>query len=817
MKHFLLIFSFSFLTVFSSYSTEPGRELRAVWLTSVYNIDWPHSTSVSATVQKERLITLLNELHAAHFNAVMFQVRPNADALYKSAHEPWSRWITGTRGQEPSYDPLAFLIQEANKRGMEVHAWLNPYRYENTAGEYAGRPGDYSVTHPELIINYNGKTYFDPGIPATTELIKKIVTDLISNYDLDGVIFDDYFYPSNLPNSYDQKTYDTYATQEFVGQWYATLTRGNFRRASVNNMIREVHQTIKTIDRSVVFGVSPAGIYSTQASAATQWGTTLPAGITGNDNYNAINCDPLAWLRDQSLDYISPQLYWQIGGSQDFIALTQWWAKEAKRHGRHHYPSLASYRLASSKTDAGWTASEAQATYPVAPDLYDTPANKDEKFNWPLSEIGNQIIANRENPHNLAQGVIFYNTRSVVISTKNLAQYLADDLYSGKTIFPVLDWIQGAQVSSPQIAEIGVVGGMETGTAAMNIINSPFKRFLLYGYDEVPTKESQSEGEFMQVVFGKDFSTFYHLDKSFLAVQEYLPNRELGSTSGQFSYQLLTPARVISPSNEVVCDDFEFSWEEVADSESYQVQIARAQNPGTLVFNSPLLQQNSFILQGGTLEGQEDYVFRVRTKAGNSVSWSQQGAFSTGQPQGTVINSPASGTQNTNLSVTIQWDPVASATSYHLQIATDPSFNQASMVVDQKPISLNLFTAAVEKYNTTHYVRVRAANTCGHSLWSTVNTFTTKLGTIAEFSPQSVLKTYPNPAGNSCEVGFPFRIGKRTILIHDSNGRTVARIQRSGYATSDKIDLSDLVPGFYIITIETASGQRFMSRLVKSL
>jgi len=814
MKKSLLTPLFFVVLIFT-LSAQPQRELRSVWLTSVFNIDWPHSTLATASQQQARLISILNQLQAANFNAVMFQVRPNADALYKSSFEPWSHWITGTRGQVPLYDPLAFLIQEANKRGIEVHAWLNPYRFENTAGQFAGRPGDYSRTHPQLIINYNGKTYFDPGNPGTTQLIKRIVGDIISNYEVDGIIFDDYFYPSNLPASYDQATFDTWGTREFVSQWYnvtGTLpTRGDFRRASVNNMIREVNDTIKKMRPGVIFGVSPAGIYSTQASAAAHWGTTLPAGISGNDNYNTINCDPLAWLRDQSVDYISPQLYWVIGGAQDFVTLTQWWAKEAKRHNRHHYPSLGSYRLFGQKSleivDMGITGAEFGS--------WALKAESAEKFNWPLSEIGNQIIANRNNPNNTALGLIFYNTNSTVNSAKNLATYLAGDLFYQKAIFPVMEWLRPLQSGAPLIAEIGVAGGMETGIAALSVSATQTRRFLLYGSDDV-TKTNAAEGDFLQVIFGRDFAPFYHKNKKYFTVQEFMPNRELGEMSASIFFQNLDPARVIGPFAETICDNAEFSWEPVTGAQSYQVQVAHQQNPSVIVYTSPRIEGTTFSMPQSVLAGQSGYVYRVKAMAGRTASWSSAAGFTTGQPLTTQINTPANNAINVSINPALQWNSVAGISFYQVQIATDPSFAPEFMVVDRQPVNLNLFTATLQHHNTRHFARVRAANNCGMAQWSPVISFTTVLGTFVDKQAQFVLRSYPNPTNNTTTIHYPVLLGQRNIIISDANGRFLRQFSRNNVANSDIFEMGQFESGLYIIRIETPKGQRFVSRVVKS-
>ena len=812
MKQLIPLILILLLTT-SHVSSQPDRELRAVWLTSVYNIDWPHSNSVSAINQKNRLVNILNTLQEGNINAVLFQVRPSADALYKSAYEPWSHWITGTRGNDPGYDPLAFLIEEANKRGIEVHAWLNPYRFEITAGQFSGQPGDYSQTHPELIFTHNGRTYFDPGIPATTQLIKEIVADLVSNYDLDGVVFDDYFYPSGMPLSADQQTYDTYATEEFVGQWYPTLNRGNFRRASVNNMVREVNDTIKAINPSLVFGMSPAGIYSTSAAAAANWGTTLPAGISGNDNYNVIYCDPLAWLHDGAIDYISPQLYWVIGGPQDFVTLTEWWGYQASRYDRHSYPSLGSYRLYSNKDMPLENIPEALKG--ITPDLFKL---KDDglKSNWPVTEIADQIIANRENPHNLAQGLIFYNTSSYISPTKDLVGYLAQDLFSEKTIFPFIPWMPEDQPGAPQIAEMGAVGGMSDDVVAMNIINSPASRFLLYGWEDDPAKGTHSDAEFLQVVFGNDFSLLYHQDKNYFAVEEFFGNRGLGNLSDATTFTFMSPATLISPLNETICDGSLFSWEEMAEGDGYQVLISRAQNPGSVIYTSPVVTGNSYILPESFLEGQRDYVYRVKTIAEDAVSWSALGTFFTGQPETTVVNAPANGAENVSLTTTVQWNTVPGAEGYHLQIASHHSFDPEYLVVDQQPVSMNFVSVNLLLGNHTHYVRTRVINSCGYSVWSDVNAFTTQQGTFAGQPRHIVLEAFPNPANTYSRISYPKNPGERTIALFDSNGRLLAKEIRNNETRYDKIDLSYLVPGFYYVRIQTAGGEQFVSKVIRN-
>ena len=814
MKKLLPLILFAFFVSSQIFSQEPNREVRAVWLTSVYNIDWPHSTAVSPINQQNRLRQMLDVLQETNINTVLFQVRPNADALYQSAYEPWSQWITGTRGNEPAYDPLALVIYEANKRGMEVHAWLNPYRFENTAGQYSGLPGDYSQTHPELIFTHSGRTYFDPGNPATTQLLKEIIADLITNYDLDGVVFDDYFYPSGMPLSADQETYETYGTLEFVSQWYNDLTRGNFRRSSVNNMIREVNDTIKAINPNMVFGVSPAGIYSMQASAATHWGTTLPPGISGNDNYNTIYCDPLAWLHDGSVDYLSPQLYWPIGGSQDYLTLVEWWGQECERKGRHCYPSVGSYRLPpDAKTFPNWE------TIPYfLGELRNLLMLKDgvlDKTTYTLQEIENQILANRDNEHNNVFGTIFFSTRDLTSRVPSLAPFLAEGVFAETAVFPYLEWLPPIQPGAPLISEIGAIGE-DPDALAMTIKNSPASRFLLYGWEQMPTKINPEDADFMQVIFGKNFSLFYPGNNNYFAVGEFLPNRELGNISGTYSFAYLDPVEITSPVNETICDLHNFSWTQIPESTAYQLIIGTQQNPGVAVYTSPEITQNFYALPSGILSGQQNYVFRVKALSPEGVSWSAPESFSTGYPVSTVINAPTDGAVNVNMTTTLQWNSVPGVEFYHVQVATNLSFDEENLVVDQEPVNQNIFSVNLEQANTQHFVRVRAADACGYSVWSPVNSFTTGQGTFIEDIRPHVLRVFPNPARESCKVNYPVLVGERTIKWYNTGGQLLKEEIRKDNTTSDSFDLTSLPSGVYTVHIYAGNNDKFVFRVVKA-
>ncbi len=770
-------------------------------------------------MQKNKLVDMFNSLEAANINAVFFQVRPFADAFYQSAYEPWSHLLgssVAARGNDPGYDPLAFAIKEAHKRGMELHVWLNPYRFESTAGEFAGRPGDYSQTHPHLIINYSGRTYFDPGHPETTQLIKSIVADIVNNYDIDGVIFDDYFYPSNMPTSYDQATFDTFGDETFIRHYYdgplfQTLTRGDFRRASVNNMIKEVNDTIKSINPALVFGVSPAGIYTTNSLVAQYYETTLPPGITGNNNWATINCDPLAWMKEGSIDYISPQLYWQIGGSQDFVTLTQWWGWQGQRYGRHHYPSLAAYRLYTTKSG------EAFLDAAIAQELGAHSANgKDiaDKNNWPVTEIGNQIIANRNSSFNDALGLVFYNTNSLLSLSKDLAGYLVSDLFSEKSIFPQLAWLPNPELNTPEIIDIGSLAG-DPSVAVFNI-DSEADRFIVYGWHEPPPPTKNNGADFVQVAFKNTFSTILHRNYPYFAVAEYSRNRLIGPSSDYMEFFSIDPPAIALFNGATVCEGEEVLWPELPGIGEYQMFFFSNPFDDAILFRSPVFAENYFAIDNTWFEGQRTYYYRVMAREGEVGAYSIPDYFTTGFPSTPTINSPEQGQSNVNFSAVVQWSFLQEATSYNLQVATDSLFSQGSLVIDRSGISQNISNISLEAANTDHYLRVAGVNSCGTGQWSQVVKFTTTSGVFVEERSHRMLSVYPNPAGNRTYLPYPGELGKRTIALFNTSGQLVMSLERNDSSGLDEIDISGLTAGFYTGHVTSENGVRFTFKMIKA-
>lgn len=310
----------------------PVREFRAAWITTVGNIDWPSKPGLPVAQQKAELISLLDRAAQLHFNAVCFQVRTVADALYDSPIEPWSEYLTGHQGQAPSpyYDPLALAVAEAHKRGLELHAWFNPFRAGRPDAKSPPAPNHITRTHPEVVRHYGKQIILDPGEPETQARALAVVLDVVRRYDVDGVVLDDYFYPYPEKNGAgEDMDFNDAASWEKYGV-HSGLSRADWRRDNVNRFVRNLSQSIKAVKPWVQFGISPFGI----------WRPMNPPSVRGFDAYEKLYADSRKWLAAGWVDYLSPQLYWPIASpQQSFPALFDWWHAQNPL-GRHVWPAL---------------------------------------------------------------------------------------------------------------------------------------------------------------------------------------------------------------------------------------------------------------------------------------------------------------------------------------------------------------------------------------------------------------------------------------------------------------------------------------------
>ena len=319
---------------------------RGAWIATVANIDWPSEQAIGDTErQKQEMLFLLDSLESIGINAIIFQVRPTADALYKSDYEPSSHWLTGKQGDSLTWDPLEWTIEEAHLRHMEVHVWLNPYRVNLAKTDTSMICANHVWReHPKWFWCYNKQWYFDPGLDITREWICTVVADIVDRYAIQAIHMDDYFYPYpvgklQLP---DTKTFEKYPRGfTDIREW---------RRDNVNRAIEEIHRTIKECKPEVQFGISPFGVWRNASVDST--GSQTQAGIT---NYDDLYADIRLWIKKGWIDYVLPQLYWEIGKKvADYEVLAHWWANEVKGTNCQLYIGMAPYKLEGAKSTTAW-------------------------------------------------------------------------------------------------------------------------------------------------------------------------------------------------------------------------------------------------------------------------------------------------------------------------------------------------------------------------------------------------------------------------------------------------------------------------------
>ncbi|GAB2533385.1 glycoside hydrolase family 10 protein [Brachybacterium huguangmaarense] len=321
----------------SAEAAGPGspRQFRALWIASVVNIDFPSRTGLSASAQRREFVAWLDLARRLKLNAVISQVRPTADAFWPSPHEPWSRYLTGTQGKDPGYDPLAFQVRAAHARGLEYHAWFNPYRAGMSADPNDLVPTHPARIHPDWRFAYAGKLYYDPGVPDVRRFVQDAMMDAVTRYDIDAVHFDDYFYPYPVDGRPipDQTTYARFGGGAEIGAW---------RRGNVDALIREMRDRIRAVKPWVKFGVSPFGIWRNSAT------DPLGSATSGTQSYDAISADTRAWVKNGWIDYICPQIYWQIKlPVADYAVLARWWEEVVRDTDVALYIGQAVYKTTS--------------------------------------------------------------------------------------------------------------------------------------------------------------------------------------------------------------------------------------------------------------------------------------------------------------------------------------------------------------------------------------------------------------------------------------------------------------------------------------
>jgi uncharacterized lipoprotein YddW (UPF0748 family) len=401
-----LIFCFLSFFVFISISTAqtpPKRELRSAWFSTFLNLDWPSTSTRTVQQVKDSVVKLLDMHQQTGINAIYFQVRNECDAVYQSSIEPWSASVTGAQGIAPAagFDPLQFMIDECRKRGIEIHAWFNPYRAVNNYGSIGSFASSHVANqHPNWLLAQGSLRILNPGLPEVRDYVLSVVMDVLHRYDVDGIHYDDYFYP--YPGAGNTTTrFNDDAT--FAAYPRGFSNQNDWRRDNVNLFIQRSYDSIKTVKPWVKFGVSPFGIWRNQSSDASGSATS------GLQSYSDVYADTKKWLQQGWVDYVTPQLYWSIGfNTADYSKLVPWWNNNA--NGRHIYSGQAPYKI---------------------------NADADPNWNNP-SQINNQVRLNRT--YGNVKGSTFFRTRFFATNPLQFRDSLEQHVYTAPALLPTMPW-----------------------------------------------------------------------------------------------------------------------------------------------------------------------------------------------------------------------------------------------------------------------------------------------------------------------------------------------------------------------------------------
>ncbi len=395
-----------------SQNPNPKREMRAAWIASVENIDWPSSKNRTPEQQRTEFTTLLDKLKEVGINAVIVQIRPCADALYDSKIEPWSKYLTGKQGAAPNpfYDPLPFMIEECHKRCIEFHAWFNPYRtIKDTTADTETDSLHVTKQHPDWMVTYGNQRYFDPGLPQTREHVVKVIEDVVRRYDVDGIHFDDYFYPYKIKG----KEFNDDATFAAYPRGFAQDQKEAWRRDNVDLIIRMLHDSIHATKPYVKFGISPFGIWRNKSND--------PRGseTNGGSNYDDLYADILLWTQNKWIDYVVPQLYWHIGLKvADYKTLAKWWSDNS--NGVPLFIGQGYYRVDPMSKNKEW---------------------RDGK------EIARQMTMNRTIP--TIQGSVYFSAKSFLDNPLKVNEQLKKKFYQFPAIVPQMSFIDSLAPAIP--------------------------------------------------------------------------------------------------------------------------------------------------------------------------------------------------------------------------------------------------------------------------------------------------------------------------------------------------------------------------------
>ena len=722
MTRRLLALAFTAFVALTLWAQEAQkREMRTVWIATVSNIDWPQTRGTgTATInkQKKQLTDLLDGFVKANMNSVCLQVRPMADALYKSSYEPWSSYLTGTRGQDPGWDPLAFAVEECHKRGLEINAWVNPYRFSNSSGNDCTTAIDKQLKNSGILMQVGNRIVFNPALKASRDHLLKVCKEMIQNYDIDGIIFDDYFYPGGgTPEDSSAPDYQLYTRSN------SGMSIGDWRRANVNQMVKDMWDMVQATKPYVKFSIGPAGVAGNKSTSATKHGVVpVDEYCRASDwQYTTIYSDPLAWLEEGTIDYISPQLYWKTNHTTNpFGPLTNWWSYIAEHFGRHHYASHNIYFMAETNTKADW------------------------------DEILQQIRYSRQYNRQNAPGVNFYSAKYIDGPTcKGFGDYLSQTLFTHKALEPAMPWHSKTNYDAP--ANLTYSGGTLSWTG----VNKKLVRYSVYAVPlTVTLDEAQSQafdGIKSDYLVGVTYTPSFKLDASLQSGYWYAVcvvdgwNNEFAPAFYNLATEYADKVTLVSPiAGAAATWNQQFAWT-AADGATYELQISDDATFGNVLIQRKQITSNTTTIDLGDLTSGQTYYWRVATLQPNRlVMWSDAATFKAPvrtPAEAVALVSPANGA-SFDADFVFKFTPVT-AHSFKLQVSKTADFAQVAYETTDfatagNQLSANCVVSVLGK--GTFYWRVVSSRKYYSDKASEVRRFTVTKVPIGELEPGYVMK-----------------------------------------------------------------------------
>ncbi|MBO6251690.1 MAG: family 10 glycosylhydrolase [Muribaculaceae bacterium] len=670
----------------------PKQEFRSAWVATVWALDWP-TIGAEPSVQQAEIDRMLDSLKTANFNAVNFQVRSMCDAMYRSSYEPWSSYLTGTRGQDPGYDPLQYVVEGCHKRGMECHAWVNPYRF--STGTDWNTAKDQDLKNNGWLISYGTYIILDPAQQRTIDRIVNVCKEIITNYDVDGILYDDYFYPSGIPTNSTADDYDEWQ------QSGTTLSFGDWRRDNINRMVRAVYDMIQQERPEVRFGISPAGVAASSSSVASKYGVDpCPAG--SDWQYNSIFSDPLAWYADKSIDYMSPQVYWHIGATADFGKITPWWGRVAEKFGRHVFISHSISDITSNAT-AGL-----------------------------LNEYIDEVELTRDTNKQNAPGSIFYSCKYLyrMGSKPSLARKLLSTSYARPALPPMMPWKEGFNPGPVQNLERSGDNLIWTGHEGV--------RYTVYAFPATMNQATFTRQ--VEYLLGMSYETTFTIPEEYRDDYQYAVC-VLDRVGNEYDPVLLTldydqldaPVLTAPEAGAEIDTPFNFEWQAVDGAADYTVEICDNENFTPALERVTTTATTVSSVQFTKLRHQAQQYWRVQANAPRHFSGLSEVRPIT--PKLLTITYPEDGATGMNTTFTAQWYTVGTDEEATLEIATDDTFAQILFSGTSTTGEL-LVPDDILEAGGTFYARVRLT-TQGVELISLPARFTTTQQPVKMLVPQA--------------------------------------------------------------------------------